>query len=61
MQNTITTTLSLLLLATAVNAQVNFTKQPQWNEMLTKAKAENKYIFMDDCRIIGYIHVRNND
>src|SRR6187399_318010 len=47
MQKKITIALMIPLLATAVHAQVNFTKQPQWNEVLVKAKTENKFIFLD--------------
>lgn len=37
----------LLLVAVSARGQVNFMKQPEWKDVLTKAKTENKFIFVD--------------
>ena len=37
----------LLFASLALSAQVKFMEQPAWSDVLTKAKAEQKFIFVD--------------
>src|SRR3954470_24737460 len=41
------TSFMLIFIAASLHAEVNFVKQPEWKDVLAKAKSEKKFIFVD--------------